>query len=120
MSTGKPALPTGASGGSAEVITRFNPKQQGALAHAGCFNDNVYSIAAGCAAMSEIYTSERVAEFLDWSGAFRLSLDGMLVCSRGDLFLSLPLHDEHLAWARRALQKFADRYKPLIEQVLAA
>jgi hypothetical protein len=49
-----------------------------------------------------------------------LLLDGMLVCRRGDLFLSLPMNDEHLSKARLALEKFADCYKPLIEQVIAA
>ena len=164
-------LPTGAFGGSAEVMQRFNPKREGALAHAGTFNNNVFSMAAGCAALRKIYTPERAAEFLDWSEAFRLSLnemfatkevpmyangmgsmiaihlsreptkrpsditagcralrpllhmelllDGLLICGRGDLFLSLPMNDEHLAKARTALERFAHRYKDLIEQVLA-
>jgi glutamate-1-semialdehyde 2,1-aminomutase len=129
-------------------------------------------MAAGCAAMSKIYTPQRAAEFLDWSEAFRLSLnelfksksvpmyangmgsmiaihfsseptkrpsditpgcrslrplfhmelllDGLLVCGRGDLFLSLPMNDEHLATTRAAFEKFIDRYKPLIEKVLSA
>ena len=165
-------LPTGAFGGSADVMAQFNPKQPGALAHAGTFNNNVFSMAAGCAAMSKIYTPQRAAEFLDWSEAFRLSLndlfrsksvpmyangmgsmiaihfsseptkrpsditpgcrslrplfhmelllDGLLVCGRGDLFLSLPMNDEHLATTRAAFEKFIDRYKPLIEKVLSA
>jgi glutamate-1-semialdehyde aminotransferase len=49
-----------------------------------------------------------------------LLLDGMLVCGRGDLFLSLPMNDSDLATARQSLEQFADRYKRLIEQVLAA
>ena len=165
-------LPTGAFGGSRRVMEHFNPKQAGALAHAGTFNNNVCSMAAGCAAMREVYTPERAAEFLDWSEAFRRSLnemfaskdvpmyanglgsmiaihfskdptkrpsditagcralrpllhmelllDGMLICGRGDLFLSLPMNDSHLAAARSSLERFADRYKPLVEQVLAA
>jgi glutamate-1-semialdehyde 2,1-aminomutase len=165
-------LPTGAFGGSTEVMGHFNPKRKGALAHAGTFNNNVCSLAAGCAAVGKVYTPERAAEFFDWSEAFRLSLndmfaakavpmyanglgsiiaihfssmptkrptditagcrslrpllhmelllDGVLVCSRGDLFLSLPMDDDHLSRARLALEKFADRYKPLIERVLAA
>ncbi len=165
-------LPTGAFGGPADVMQQFNPKRKGALAHAGTFNNNVFSMAAGCAAMREIYTPERAAEFLDWSEAFRLSLndmfaskdvpmyanglgsmiaihfsreptkrpgditpgcrslrpllhlelllEGFLICSRGDLFLSLPMNDEQLSRARITLAKFADRYKPLIEQALAA
>lgn len=129
-------------------------------------------MAAGCAALSKVYTPQRAADFLDWSEAFRLSLndmfaakgvpmyanglgsmiaihfsskptkrptditagcqslrpllhmelllDGMLVCRRGDLFMSLPMDDKHLSKARLALENFADRYKPLIEEVLAA
>ena len=165
-------LPTGAFGGSAEVMEQYNPKRKGALAHAGTFNNNVCSMAAGCAAMSKVYTPQRATEFFDWSEQFRLSLnemfaaqdvpmyanglgsmiaihfsreptkrpsditagcqslrpllhmelllDGMLVCGRGDVFLSLPMDDNHLAQARLTLERFADRYKPLIEQVLAA
>jgi len=68
-------LPTGAFGGSAEIMDRFNPKLKGALAHPGTFNNNVCSMAAGCAAMGQIYTPERAAHFFDWSEAFRHSLN---------------------------------------------
>lgn len=164
-------LPTGAFGGSKRVMEHYNPKRPGALAHAGTFNNNVCSMAAGCAAMRDVYTAQRAQDFLDWSEAFRLSLnemfrskdvpmyanglgsmiaihfnreptkrpsditagchslrpllhmelllDGVLIVGRGDLFLSLPMDDSHLSKARSSLGKFADQYKPLIEQVLA-
>jgi glutamate-1-semialdehyde 2,1-aminomutase len=163
-------LPTGAFGGKKEVMACYNPKNKGSWNHAGTFNNNVCSMAAGCAAMGTIYTPQRAARFFDWSEAFRVSLnamfadkevpmycngmgsifalhfsekpvqrkadisagclslrpllhmelllDGILVCGRGDLFLSLPMSDEHLASARLALEKFIDRYKPLITRVL--
>jgi glutamate-1-semialdehyde 2,1-aminomutase len=163
-------LPTGAFGGSAEIMAQFNPKLKGALAHAGTFNNNVCSMAAGCAAIGKIYTPQRAEDFFDWSEAFRLSLnemfaakavpmyangfgsmiaihfsreptkrpadisagcrslrpllhmelllEGVLVCSRGDLFLSLPMDETHLSKAHLSLERFADRNKPLIEQVL--
>jgi glutamate-1-semialdehyde 2,1-aminomutase len=163
-------LPTGAFGGTAEVMAHFNPKLEGNWNHAGTFNNNVCSMAAGCAAMGKIYTAERAHEFFEWSEAFRLSLNemfaekavpmyangrgsiiaihfstkrtgktseisagcrtlrpllhmelllaGILICGRGDIFLSLPMNDGHLAKARLALEEFADRYKPLIEDVL--
>ena len=163
-------LPTGAFGGSSEVMAHYNPRLDGSLAHAGTFNNNVCSMAAGCAALSKIYTPQRAAEFLEWSEAFRVSLndmfaskavpmyangmgsmiaihfsreptkkpsdittgcrslrpllhmelllDGVLLCGRGDLFLSLPMNDSHLSKASLALEKFADRYKPLIEHAL--
>jgi glutamate-1-semialdehyde aminotransferase len=49
-----------------------------------------------------------------------LLLDGVLVCSRGDLFLSLPMDETHLSKVSLALEKFIGRYKPLIEHVLQA
>ena len=164
-------LPTGAFGGPAHVMAHFNPKQKGTLAHAGTFNNNVCSMAAGCVAMSEIFTPVRATEFYEWSEAFRQSLnemfaqkevpmyanglasmiaihfsreatkrpaditagcrslrpllhmelllDGISICTRGDLFLSLAMTDDHLAAVHDALGRFADRYKPLIELVLA-
>jgi glutamate-1-semialdehyde 2,1-aminomutase len=163
-------LPTGAFGGSADVMAHYNPKLDGSLAHAGTFNNNVCSMAAGCAALSKIYTPQRAAEFFEWSEAFRLSLndmfaskavpmyangmgsiiaihfsseptkrpsdittgcrslrpllhmelllDGVLICSRGDLFLSLPMNDSHLSKVSLSLENFADRFKPLIERAL--
>jgi len=49
-----------------------------------------------------------------------LLLDGVLICGRGDFFLSLPMTEAHLAKARLALEKFAERYRTLILQVLKA
>jgi len=163
-------LPTGAFGGSAEIMDRFNPKLKGALAHPGTFNNNVCSMAAGCAAMGQIYTSQRAAAFFDWSETFRTSLnnlfvakdvpmyanglgsmiaihfsseetktpsdistgcralrpllhmemlhEGVSICGRGDFFLSLPMNESHLSNARDALEKFIDRHRHLIQQVL--
>jgi len=165
-------LPTGAFGGSAEIMVRFNPRLKGALSHPGTFNNNVCSMAAGSAAMGQIYTPQRAADFFDQSEVFRHSLndlfvakdvamyanglgsmialhfsrevtktpsdittgcralrpllhmemllEGVSICGRGDMFLSLPMDERHLSKARDALEKFIDRYKPLIEQVLQA
>ena len=163
-------LPMAAFGGSAEIMSHFNPKHKGSWNHAGTFNNNICSMAAGCAAMSQTYTARRAAEFFDSSEAFRTSLnemfderavpmhcnglgsifaihfsrkpvrrtahisagcqslrpllhmemllDGVLICSRGDMFISLPMTEEHLSKARLALERFADRYQPLILVVL--
>jgi glutamate-1-semialdehyde 2,1-aminomutase len=164
-------LPMAAFGGSAEIMGHFNPKHKGSWNHAGTFNNNICSMAAGCAAMSQKYTAQRAAEFFESSEAFRTSLneifeeravpmhcnglgsifaihfsrkpvrrtaditagcqslrpllhmemllDGVLICSRGDMFLSLPMTESHLSKARLALERFADRYKPLILEVLS-
>ncbi len=47
-------------------------------------------------------------------------LEGVLICKRGDLFLSLPMTDAHLSKARLAFEKFIDRHDQLIKKVLAA
>jgi glutamate-1-semialdehyde 2,1-aminomutase len=163
-------LPIGAFGGSAEIMAHFNPKHQDHWNHAGTFNNDVCSMAAGCAAMGKIYTPQRAQEFFERSEAFRHSLnelfaarsvpmhanglgsiiaihfsgkptnkpsditagcqamrpllhlemllEGVLICSRGDFFLSLPMTDAHLSRARSALGKFIDRHQPLITEVL--
>jgi glutamate-1-semialdehyde 2,1-aminomutase len=164
--------PIGAFGGRADVMMHYNPKLPGRWNHAGTFNNDVFSMSAGVAAMGKIYTPQRAQEFFDWSEAFRLSLnelfaardvpmyangmgsiiaihfsrkptkrtsdisagclalrpllhmemllEGVLICSRGDFFLSLPMTDDHLARARAALDRFIDRYKPLINEALEA
>ncbi|MFZ4756617.1 MAG: aspartate aminotransferase family protein [Burkholderiaceae bacterium] len=44
----------GAFGGRADVIDRFDPRRAGALAHAGTFNNNVLTMAAGLAGLQHV------------------------------------------------------------------
>ena len=62
-------------------------------------------ISAGCRALRPLLHME-------------LLLDGISICGRGDFFLSLPMHETHLAKARASLERFIDRHKPLIADVL--
>ncbi len=48
----------GAFGGSEALMARFDPSREGALAHAGTFNNNVLTMSAGIAALTEIYTED--------------------------------------------------------------
>jgi glutamate-1-semialdehyde 2,1-aminomutase len=163
-------LPTGAFGGNAKIMNHYNPKKPGALNHAGTFNNNVCSMAAGAAGIGQIYTQQRAVDFLDWSEGFRVSLnemfakkdmpmhcnglgsifaihftktpvkrkndissgclslrpllhmellhEGVLVAGRGDVFQSLPMTEKHLSKVSIALEKFIERYKPLVLEVL--
>ena len=45
----------GAFGGRAEIMAVFDGHKPGTLPHAGTFNNNVWSMAAGCVAMGEIF-----------------------------------------------------------------
>jgi glutamate-1-semialdehyde 2,1-aminomutase len=51
----------GAFGGRADVMAQFDPSREGALPHAGTFNNNVASMAAGLAGLTKVYPAE-VAE----------------------------------------------------------
>ena len=165
-------LPTGAFGGRAALMACYNPKEEGSWKHAGTFNNNTCSMAAGIAALKTVFTSQRAAEFFRWSEAFRTSLNhmfaernvpavcnglgsmfavhftreplkrmvvrsadqlalnallhmelllaGVLVCSRGDMFLALPMTENHLAKARQSLGEFVERHRSLITSVVDA
>jgi glutamate-1-semialdehyde 2,1-aminomutase len=52
----------GAFGGAAEVMAQFDPSRPGSLPHAGTFNNNVASMAAGHVGLTRVYTPE-VAEW---------------------------------------------------------
>ena len=48
----------GAFGGARRLMDRYDPTKPGSLAHAGTFNNNVMSMAAGAVGLREIYTPE--------------------------------------------------------------
>ena len=47
----------GAFGGRADVMAQFDPRRPDALAHAGTFNNNVLTMAAGIAGLGSVYTA---------------------------------------------------------------
>ncbi|SEK15510.1 glutamate-1-semialdehyde 2,1-aminomutase [Paraburkholderia tropica] len=52
----------GAFGGRADIMQLFDPRRSNALQHAGTFNNNVMTMAAGFAGLTEIYTPEVARE----------------------------------------------------------
>jgi glutamate-1-semialdehyde 2,1-aminomutase len=49
-------LSFGAFGGRADVMSRFDPRRPDALAHAGTFNNNTLTMAAGLAGLTQVLT----------------------------------------------------------------
>lgn len=72
----------GAFGGRAEVMDLFDPGRPGALPHAGTFNNNVLTMAAGIAGLGELYTPE-VAVALNARGDALRERLGAIACRRG-------------------------------------
>lgn len=50
----------GAFGGRTDIMRRFDPREPDALSHAGTFNNNVISMAAGIAGMTKVLTPEAI------------------------------------------------------------
>jgi glutamate-1-semialdehyde 2,1-aminomutase len=48
----------GAFGGRAELMSRYDPRSPDPVPHAGTFNNNVLSMAAGYAGLSQLFTAE--------------------------------------------------------------
>ena len=57
----------GAFGGRAEIMDLFDPRRADALPHAGTFNNNVLTMTAGLAGLTNVYTAE-AAEALNGRG----------------------------------------------------
>jgi len=67
----------GAFGGRAELMARFDPSKPGCLPHAGTFNNNVLTMAAGIAALTEVYPAEAVGGLSDYGDRLRRRLNGL-------------------------------------------
>jgi len=51
-------MSVGAFGGLADVMGRFDPRRPDALPHAGTFNNNAITMAAGIAGLRDVYTAD--------------------------------------------------------------
>ncbi len=73
----------GAFGGKREIMELFDPTKPDSLPHAGTFNNNVLTMAAGVAGYGEVYTPE-AADALNARGeTIRNSLNG--ICRKADV-----------------------------------
>ncbi len=65
----------GAFGGRAEIMDVFDAHRPGALPHAGTFNNNVWSMAAGCVALGELFTGPVVEALFQRGESLRARLN---------------------------------------------
>jgi glutamate-1-semialdehyde 2,1-aminomutase len=68
----------GAFGGRAEIMERFDPRRADAFQHAGTFNNNVLTMNAGLAGLTELYTPERARTLNDWGDRLRERLNAVV------------------------------------------
>ena len=109
----------GAFGGGEEIMRRFDPSQPDALPHSGTYNNNVLSMAAGVAGLSEVFTPDAANALTGTGEALKARLNalgerhgvpvqvtgiGSILCMH---FQHEPIHQpqdtEHTPAAARAL-----------------
>jgi glutamate-1-semialdehyde 2,1-aminomutase len=71
-------LSFGAFGGRAEIMERFDPRRPGALPHAGTFNNNVLSMAAGLAGLRHVLTPQALDALNRRGDTLRDGMNGVL------------------------------------------
>jgi glutamate-1-semialdehyde 2,1-aminomutase len=67
----------GAFGGRAELMARFDPRRPDSLPHAGTFNNNVLTMSAGIAALTEVYTPDAAVDLNARGDALRGRLNAL-------------------------------------------
>jgi glutamate-1-semialdehyde 2,1-aminomutase len=70
----------GAFGGRADIMERYDPRRPDAIPHAGTFNNNVLTMAAGHAGLTQLFTPEAAEALFARGEALRASLNA---ASRG-------------------------------------
>jgi len=67
----------GAFGGRADVMALFDPRRRGGLSHAGTFNNNVMTMAAGIAGLGTLYTPQQAVALNARGDAMRARLNAI-------------------------------------------
>ena len=73
----------GAFGGRAELMDQFDPSQPNALPHAGTFNNNVLTMSAGLAGLTQVYTPGAAMALNARGDALRMRLNDL--CQRHEV-----------------------------------
>jgi len=77
----------GAFGGRADIMARYDPRRADAIPHAGTFNNNVLTMAAGVAGLTHLFTPAAADALFARGEALRARLnllsDGLAMCWSG-------------------------------------
>ena len=68
----------GAFGGKAELMEWFDPRRADGFQHAGTFNNNVLTLSAGYAGLTEVYTPERCRAVNEFGDGLRRRLNALV------------------------------------------
>src|SRR5262249_20391565 len=108
-------LTFGAFGGRRDLMGHYDPRRAGHFSHPGTFNNNVLSMAAGVAGLSQVLTAEALGALNTRGDALRDSLNEQFSLLDANLYATglgsiMNLHvraDRHYARAARELLFFS-------------
>ena len=98
----------GAFGGRYDIMDRYDPRRADALPHAGTFNNNVLTMAAGVAGLTEIFTADAADALFARGEALRARLDALSPAMRWTGTGSLMTAHLHPRLSRGAVRSPAD------------
>lgn len=81
-------LSFGAFGGRDDLMAQFDPRRPSFISHAGTFNNNVLSMAAGFAGLSRVLTPEVLAELNQRGQTLMGTLNALLSAEGTDLYVT--------------------------------
>jgi glutamate-1-semialdehyde 2,1-aminomutase len=67
----------GAFGGRHDIMALFDPRRPDALGHAGTFNNNILTMAAGLVGMTQVFTPDRCRDLNQRGDALRDALNAL-------------------------------------------
>jgi len=75
----------GGFGGRADLMERYDPRRPGALPHAGTFNNNILTMSAGLAGMTEIFTRDAARRLTALGEGLRRRLNALCAARRAPM-----------------------------------
>ncbi|MDA0182591.1 aminotransferase class III-fold pyridoxal phosphate-dependent enzyme [Solirubrobacter phytolaccae] len=85
----------GAFGGRRDLMAAYDPTRPGALFHAGTFNNNVLSMSAGIAGLTQVLTDDTLRDLNARGDRLRAALDRVVTTTgRGSLMTMHPATDD--------------------------
>ena len=92
-------MSAGAFGGRADLMERYDPRQEVPLQHSGTYNNNVFSLRAGIAGLGEVFTAEAAVALNARGERLRARLNA--VCAAADAALQVTGIGSMLAFHAR-------------------
>jgi len=104
----------GAFGGRQDIMARFDPSRPDALAHAGTFNNNALTMAAGVAALGTVFTPNAALQLNSRGDDLRAKLNALSRAAEAPLQWVgmgslMNVHCTHAPLPNSGIDEYADR-----------